>query len=575
MNKYLLICLLLCRCLFLTADKSSEISGLLTLADQNLKQSVDKAMDYAGKALLLAQQENNTNAVAKAQLYLSKGYFKAGANDKALERCHQALQGFEATHDNKGKADALEQMGYIYLRLQSGDKVKEYFTQSLQLRRQSGDKKALADALNNIGIFTLHYLKNPVKAYNYYQQALTLCRTVKYTEGEAHSLNNIGNYFLMQSEIDSSLVYNLQSLALYRSNNDDMRVAVNLLIVGYLYQLKQNIPTALDYYNEAYTLSRKVGAPSVARDIYFNRYLIYKQQGNTLKSLQFYKLYTDVRDSLSNEETNRNIANLQTQFAVEKQELENRILRLNLQKQRMQLAGLVAFILLGLIATFFIVKEKRKSEKLLLNILPRQVARELKRFGKATPQTFKNVTVLFSDFANFTNMSSTIDPAELIADLSEIFTAFDNLVEEFGCERIKTIGDAYLAVCGLPITQPDHAIRMTKVAIGILSYLEERNSNNERKWNIRIGMHTGFVVGGIVGIKKYIYDVFGDTINTASRMESNSEVNYINISEDVYQLIKDDFICEERSESEIKGKGKMKMYFVLAEGKKALDGSIL
>jgi class 3 adenylate cyclase len=209
--------------------------------------------------------------------------------------------------------------------------------------------------------------------------------------------------------------------------------------------------------------------------------------------------------------------------------------------------------------------EKDRSEKLLLNILPVRVAEDLKQRGKTEPQVFKDVTVFFSDIVGFTRQSSHFGPQLLIDELNDIFTAFDNIIERNSCERIKTIGDAYLAVCGMPTADPNHAENMMKSAIEILHYLAERNSKSEIKWEVRVGLHSGEVVGGVVGVKKYIYDVFGDTINTASRMESNSEPMQINVSEATYNLLKDKYEFVTRDLSEIKGKGKMNMYFLKEE----------
>ena len=206
--------------------------------------------------------------------------------------------------------------------------------------------------------------------------------------------------------------------------------------------------------------------------------------------------------------------------------------------------------------------EQAKSEELLLNILPAQVANELKETGRSEPQSFEAVTVLFTDVVDFTRHSTQVSPRALIEELNTIFTRFDEVMEAHGCERIKSIGDAYLAVCGMPEANPDHAHEMVAAAIEILAYMRERKQARGEGWDIRIGIHSGRLVGGIVGIKKYIYDVFGDTINTASRMETCSEPMRINVSETTYALVKDDFSFIPRDPVEVKGKGEMRMYFV-------------
>lgn len=206
--------------------------------------------------------------------------------------------------------------------------------------------------------------------------------------------------------------------------------------------------------------------------------------------------------------------------------------------------------------------EKEKSDKLLLNILPERVAAELKETGMSRPQRFDNVTFFFSDFVGFTGMSARLEPEELIEQLNELFTRFDEIMEKNRCERIKTIGDAYLAVCGIPEADEDHAFNIIKAAQEILDYLAAYRKNTGRAWDVRIGIHSGSAVGAIVGTKKYIYDIFGDSVNTASRMESNSEPGRINVSEATRELVKDRFPFEKRNPVEVKGKGSMNMYFL-------------
>ncbi|MDX9973638.1 MAG: adenylate/guanylate cyclase domain-containing protein [FCB group bacterium] len=209
-----------------------------------------------------------------------------------------------------------------------------------------------------------------------------------------------------------------------------------------------------------------------------------------------------------------------------------------------------------------IQEERDKSDRLLLNILPARIADELKQTGKTKPELFDDVTVLFSDLVGFTRQSATLSPTALIGELNDIFTHFDAIAEANACERIKTIGDAYLAVCGMPIPNPNHARNLVQAASQMVAWLQERNSVSSLQWFVRVGINSGPVVGSVVGTKKYIYDVFGDTVNTASRMESHSEPMRINVSEATRLLARDYFTFLERPPVEIKGKGSMKMYLV-------------
>lgn len=209
-----------------------------------------------------------------------------------------------------------------------------------------------------------------------------------------------------------------------------------------------------------------------------------------------------------------------------------------------------------------ILNEKKKSDELLLNILPQKVAEELKSKGKATAKRYEQVSILFTDFQDFTAMASSISPVKLMKELNEIFSQFDDIMGVCQMEKIDTIGDAYFAACGVPEINKDHAIQCVEAAKQMLKYLEERNKRSEIQWNMRVGIHSGPVVAGVVGKKKYAYDLFGDTVNTASRMETNGEVGKINISETTFALIKDKYNCIHRGQINAKGKGNLKMYFV-------------
>ena len=209
-----------------------------------------------------------------------------------------------------------------------------------------------------------------------------------------------------------------------------------------------------------------------------------------------------------------------------------------------------------------IADEKKKSDDLLLNILPHEVAEELKEKGKTNAKHFDEVSVLFTDFVNFTANSERIGVQEVLNELNICFTEFDRIMEKYNLEKIKTIGDAYLAVSGLPVSNDEHAKNAVNASLEILSYIQQRKKDNPNALDIRIGIHSGPVIAGIVGVKKFAYDIWGDTVNTAARMEQNSLPGKVNISEATHQLIKEDFNFEHRGKIETKGKGAMDMYFV-------------
>ncbi len=208
--------------------------------------------------------------------------------------------------------------------------------------------------------------------------------------------------------------------------------------------------------------------------------------------------------------------------------------------------------------------EKKKSDDLLLNILPEDVANELKQTGRTKPRSYEIATVMFTDFENFTSKSENLSPEELVNIIDTCFTKFDSIISKYKMEKIKTIGDAYLCVSGVPDAKSHNAANAVAAAIEIIEAIKELRSNgNENDYfDIRIGIHTGPLVAGVVGDKKFAFDIWGDTVNTASRMEQNSEANKINISRTTYDLVKDKYQCIYRGKRAAKNKGKIEMYFV-------------
>lgn len=213
--------------------------------------------------------------------------------------------------------------------------------------------------------------------------------------------------------------------------------------------------------------------------------------------------------------------------------------------------------------------EKDKSDKLLLNILPQSVAKELKEKGEATPQHYEMVSVLFTDFQGFTKIAEKLTAEEVIAELNHCFLAFDEICERNNLEKIKTIGDAYMCAGGVPVANQTNAIDTVKAGLEMQAFMEaykaEKIAKGEPVWEIRLGIHTGEVVAGVIGKNKFAYDIWGDAVNTASRMESSGEAGKVNISGKTYELIRNDFDCTYRGKISAKNKGEVDMYFVVGE----------
>ena len=312
---------------------------------------------------------------------------------------------------------------------------------------------------------------------------------------------------------------------------------------------------------------------------------LYEKKGNTKESYKYYKDYITYRDSVNNLATVREMANLRTNHELAQKQVQVDLLEkeseLQLIKEKSQnnfiLAAVIAFICvmimaLGLLHRYIFIRktkriieaEKNRSDKLLINILPEETANELKLKGSVRAKKHDSVTVLFTDFKGFTRYAENLTPEDLVKSIDFYFTKFDEIFEKNGMEKIKTIGDSYMCSGGLHSHIGDHAIKMVQAALEVLQFVDEikKSTDTELNFDIRIGINTGPIVAGVVGNKKFAYDIWGDTVNVASHMESNSLPGKINIAQNTYDLVKDIYDCEFRGVIKVKNRGSLKMYFV-------------
>ncbi|MCB9168989.1 MAG: tetratricopeptide repeat protein [Flavobacteriales bacterium] len=523
-----------------------------------------KAIDYDIRSLKLREEIDDKKGIAASLINIGNIYSDQGDHAKAIDNYTKGLQIFEEllrSHPElvkvkNGMATSLNNIGAIYGSRGDYANAIEYQTRSLQLREEIGDNKGIAMSLKNIGDI-------------YKDQAeLAKSRNDKYGS---------------DSLLFKAMEYQIQGLQLREEIGDKQGIASSLNSIAHIYEDQGNYSEALAFGQRSLTIATEMGAAIEKRDAAQTLWEINKKSGRHQKALEMYELYITTRDTLQSEENQREVLRQEYKYEYEKkeaveqakQEEKDAIAAQELRRQKLVRNGFMGgFLLVALFAGVFLTqrnrigKEKARSEELLLNILPEEVAEELKEKGEAEAVHIDQVTVLFTDFRGFTAMSEQMTPKDLVKDLNECFSAFDRIVEKHGIEKIKTIGDAYMAAGGLPVPNTTHALDVIQAALEMRDFIAEGKARKIAAdlpyFEIRIGIHTGPVVAGIVGVKKFQYDIWGDTVNTASRMESSGEVCQVNISETTYMLVKDapGLTFKPRGKVQAKGKGEMVMFFV-------------
>ncbi len=428
------------------------------------------------------------------------------------------------------------------------------------------------------------------EALKYLSRAVVLHEELNNNRGLSYALSTMGSAYMNRSEFGPAIESFSRSLALNEVRGDKQGMLFGLNGLGATSIKQKDYRAALKWCNKALTVAKEVSSIEQEKLACLCLYDGFKGLGDFESALRYYEEMTVLKDSIFNEANTKELTRIEVEYEFEKketiakaeQEKKDAIAAEQLRRKNQQRNAFIGgfVLMLGLAGVSYrsyltkkkdnaiITQEKARSEELLLNILPHEVAEELKAKGAADAQLLEHVTVLFTDFKGFTQLSESLSPKELVADLNECFTAFDRICEKHGIEKIKTIGDAYMAAGGLPTPNTTHAHDVLKAALEMVEFVEKGKARKQAAalpfFEIRIGIHTGPVVAGIVGVKKFQYDIWGDTVNTASRMESSGEVGRVNISEATYALVKDEFVCEYRGEVEAKGKGKLGMWFASA-----------
>ena len=563
------------------------------------------------QALRLREELQDTARMARSWYNIANVYESIGNHSDALEYIFRYLEFAERTGDEEGAAKAWNIIGNIKTELDRFEEALQAYEKSLALQRKLGEEWEEASALNNIANLkdaiaerkmdaggnndSIFQLFNEAKVIH--QQALAIRTRLQDTVGQAEIFNNMGyvlkNLGSFQKKTGKLAAANQtwqeaenyldRSLEIRQKEGNRAGIMEIYNGIADVRRRQERFREALDYTNKYYQIAVEIGDLKYQQNGLKDLARIHFALGEHKQAYEYLEAYDKLRSRRFTEELTKQQMRREAVYGNRRVEWENerqrQTIALNEAKLktantlRNSLLGGAALLLLLAFVLFnrnkIIRSEKQRSEDLLLNILPAQTAEELKTHGKAIARRYDAVTVLFSDFQGFTQLAEATSPEALVAELDECFQAFDEITARLGIEKIKTIGDAYLCVAGLPLPQAAHAENTVRAALEMQRFMQEfrerKKQEGKQVFHCRIGIHSGAVVAGVVGKRKFAYDIWGDTVNLAARMEQSGEIDRVNISQTTFELLDGKFRCTYRGKIEAKNKGKVDMYFVERE----------
>ena len=586
--------LILTHQLYQFTKETKNEKGLLEAL--TLRGYIQFRMGYYSKALSSYEEglelaEKIDNKLGAADILVKMGYIYHDNEDviNALIYYQKSLKIYEEENDLDGKGSIYNEFGSIYLSKGEYDKALDYYKKSMAINKELNEEESNSAMYINIGGLYLTK-KDFQQALYYYEKGLVIEKKKEDKLGIASALSGIGTVYLEQGETTKALDFLQRSFDISESINDIQGGANTLLSISDIYLDNKNYKKAITYCKKSLSMAQKVGDLGSQEYACECLYDAYRALGNTTEALEYHEQMIFIGDSIKTEDLAIKLQQIEFSKKIMADSLVQieKDIKVQLQhKSEVQqkdknrnlaiAVGTICFLLaIGFFSRWQYVKkskdilkkEKDRSESLLLNILPAEIAEELKEKGEAQARDFDLVSILFTDFKGFTEKSAELTAVELIGEINHCFKAFDHICEKYGIEKIKTIGDAFMAAGGLPVPSTDSVQNTVLAALEMQSFMTQRFSDKKTTdgftFEMRLGIHTGPVVAGIVGVKKFQYDLWGDTVNTAARIESSGAVGQVNISQHTYELLKDNtqFTFTHRGKIQAKGKGKIDMYFV-------------
>jgi len=571
---------------------------LITLMELNigigwdLKGQYDSAIQQYDKALHLAQKNNLITL--EADIYNNYGivYAYLGQMERSLDYGLKALKIYDQTNDSSRLAKIYNNLGSRYSEMGMNDKALEYYDKAVAINQLSDDKRRLSYNYGNIGTIYSDMDQNEM-ALDFYMKSFQLQKTLDNKVALSITLGNMAIAYQHLKQYDLALDYANQAYTISNKMDDEIGKLTYFITCAKIYFSREQYSKSLECYNKAEALSDSIDARQNLLEVYKGKAELFATIQDFENAYIYNEKYNTVSISLLDSEKDKAMKMIQeydeikSQNEIELLTKDSEIQKLNLRRQKVlrnSIAGIGVLILvlaIGLGHRYRYVRrtrnelakknktiesEKQKSDDLLLNILPEETAEELKSYGKSKARSYEMTTVLFTDFKGFTKIAELLSPEELVQEVDHCFKAFDQIISKYNIEKIKTIGDAYMCAGGLPIQNESNPLDVVNAGLDMVEFTDklrkQREADGKPFFEVRVGIHTGPVVAGIVGVKKFAYDIWGDTVNIAARMESSGEVGKVNISESTFQYVKEHFQCKHRGKVEAKNKGAIDMYFV-------------
>ena len=544
---------------------------------------LDSTKYFIDQCLKISLENENDTLLGFTYMGLGQLFDVTGELDLALEYELKALRIYQELSLINSEVFVYNNLSWSHIQFFDYQNGVKYALKGISLLEQVEDsisRKATAGYLyNNLAIAYLE-IDEPDSSFLANSKAEFHSSTLKgQPELKAYILAQFASIHQYKLEYEKSIDYFERCLLHCDSTN---AWAAQTFALSHYCKLLNDIESydeSIKYATAGLNIAHKAGNKRYMIDILDELRRAYESLNNVDSAYFYARESTRYEDSVFNQQKNLDIQSLKYGQQISKREKEHELALKEEEKTRnmsFAFGGLILLLAMGLYSRLNYVRksretikmEKARSDNLLLNILPAEIAQELKEKGKADARDFDMVSILFTDFKEFTQASEKLTAQELVSEINSCFEAFDAIMEKYKIEKIKTIGDAYMAAGGLPVPTENSTKNTVLAALEmqdfIVKRLKERAMKELPAFKMRVGIHTGPVVAGIVGVKKFQYDIWGDTVNTASRMESNSEAGKVNVSQSTYNLIKGEaqFNFERRGKVEVKGKGEMDMYFV-------------